>query len=662
MKKVVLILSAVIMIAVIALCVYFQDQSSINAVQFIVNTEAGITQNIQLFHNEGKYYAFLPSYADFETMRVKYSADHPLYLDGEKYDTQSSFSNIVTDREYALEIKNPLGITVCEETLLFVKSGSIPTVSITLMNGTVEDLHQNKNVKKTGTLAVIGATGEIDYIGSFGSIGGRGNTTWSEKKKPYNLEFDTDTQLLGMGATKKYSLLANACDESNLRNKLAYDLAKEMGVSHCIDSEFVDLYIDDVYYGLYLLCESVEIGQNVIDITDLEQLTQQVNQYPLRKSETFEITSNGMFQKGLQISNNPADITGGYLLEIEFPDRLVHDDSGFTTKDNTCFYIKAPQYASFEQVGYISDLFQRVEDLLEHEEVNQYIDLESWARYYLVHEVVANSDIGSFYFCKDSDTTNRQIVAGPVWDCDFSLGSGYLGLDLSPRAFYVNTWGWFEKLYRNPAFVELVKTIYANEMKTVMDRVLNIQLDRYVNQIQASYRMNELRWKGIQSFQWCNHYDTLQEHRSYLSNFLTQRISFLDSAWIDGIDYYRVYYKSEGPLYLRHHDSVEYGEVYGEFPVLSYEGYEFLGYFDKTTGAPYDPSKPVTENQFFIAKWKRSNAATDGGWKRVIRNILVEVYYNFEVYFCMALFLCIVLVVSACIFVDYRRRRRSGNA
>ena len=59
--------------------------------------------------------------------------------------------------------------------------------------------------------------------------------------------------------------------------------------------------------------------------------------------------------------------------------------------------------------------------------LEEYIDLESWAKKYLVEEIVKNFDggISSQYFYKDSDAKGEPLLyAGPVWDYDGALGNG----------------------------------------------------------------------------------------------------------------------------------------------------------------------------------------------------------------------------------------------
>ena len=95
---------------------------------------------------------------------------------------------------------------------------------------------------------------------------GRGNWTWNQQKKPYQLTLEKKTDLLGMGKAKNYLLLANVMDASLLRDQVLYDLADDMGLEYTPDIEPVDVFIDGEYKGSYSLSEKVEVGESRVNI------------------------------------------------------------------------------------------------------------------------------------------------------------------------------------------------------------------------------------------------------------------------------------------------------------------------------------------------------------------------------------------------------------
>jgi hypothetical protein len=63
-----------------------------------------------------------------------------------------------------------------------------------------------------------------------------------------------------MDESTEWSLIANASDKTNLRNKLIYDFANHISPHQgwVPENKYVDLFINGEYAGLYLLCEKKE--------------------------------------------------------------------------------------------------------------------------------------------------------------------------------------------------------------------------------------------------------------------------------------------------------------------------------------------------------------------------------------------------------------------
>ena len=55
----------------------------------------------------------------------------------------------------------------------------------------------------------------------------RGNSTSAGHKKPYNIKFSAKTDVLGMGANKKWTLLANCFEKTLIRNQVVFDVDRK---------------------------------------------------------------------------------------------------------------------------------------------------------------------------------------------------------------------------------------------------------------------------------------------------------------------------------------------------------------------------------------------------------------------------------------------------
>lgn len=105
--------------------------------------------------------------------------------------------------------------------------------------------------------------------------------------------------------------------------------------------------------------------------------------------------------KGYLVEKEPEDLTGGYLMEIETSDRYGLEASGFLTSRMQAVVFESPKYASHAQVAYVSGLYQDFEDAVFSPDgfspytgahYSDYIDVDSFARKYLVEELVKNLD------------------------------------------------------------------------------------------------------------------------------------------------------------------------------------------------------------------------------------------------------------------------------
>ena len=135
------------------------------------------------------------------------------------------------------------------------------------------------NTKANVEVVAIADDGTVVYSkddpdkGKFSTVKGRGNSTWGGKKKPYQISLNKKADLLQTGekdnAQKKWILLANANDASQLHSTIAYNLALELGMVG-VQCRPVDLYYDGEYRGSYLLTEKVEVPGRVF-IDSLEE-------------------------------------------------------------------------------------------------------------------------------------------------------------------------------------------------------------------------------------------------------------------------------------------------------------------------------------------------------------------------------------------------------
>lgn len=245
------------------------------------------------------------------------------------------------------------------------------------------------------------------YVEADAKIKLRGNSTLWVDKKAYKIKFNEKQDLLNMGADKEWALLANYFDPTHLRNYYAYNLAKALGLEYSVECKFVDVYINGVYNGLYLLSETVKTSKERVNI----ELDTASNEVPFLLELDMKI-----------IQDNP-----NYMETIDDEMFLVDN-----MKYNGKVYPFGTKYPdSFKditngQYRYIKDYIKNTFKSVRDGNYEDYIDVESFIDYFLIQELFMNADLdySSVYMYKPM---GEKLKFGPIWDFDLSSGNvGYI--------------------------------------------------------------------------------------------------------------------------------------------------------------------------------------------------------------------------------------------
>lgn len=556
---------------------------------------------INAWKGEDAYYLFLPSYADVQDVTLlSYATEFELPdLEGLVM-RGGSLPNLPLNEK--LECKT---VSTKEKFAFCVmKSANLPTVFMETDSGTIEDIWADKEVEENGKIQVIDEDGELLYQGGLQGVKGRGNYSFQHfEKKTMSITTKDEVSLLGLGAGTKYSLVANASDPTLIRNEIARRMEEILVTEYTNIGRFVDLYVNGEYLGNYYLCENIEISTERINVTNLEAKMDRL--YKKAGYESFpDYETDSKHAK--QLEYNPADISGGYLVEREFENRFreeyADNPSSFITETEEHFVVKSPMYCSDEQIDYLKDYFNQAETALLAEDgihpetglsYDEYIDVDSFVKKYLVEEVSKNYDggVSSSYFYKDSDTIDGRIKAAPIWDCDMSLGSYLDWMEyfsgnpegVSRLMLHTHASPWYEALYQKEEAYECICTYYKEKVSPYLDELITGGLDEYKEYLAASANMNNIRWQV--DLKKNLHYQDGETAFETLKNYMRQRKAFLDEVWIDGVIYHIVTFeKDEAILEIRY---IKDGETLGTLPENDEE--MFKGWIDKKN------RKPVSE-------------------------------------------------------------------
>ena len=272
--------------------------------------------------------------------------------------------------------------------------------------------------------------GGSELFSAEGGMRVRGNSTSTLEKQPWDIKLNEKASLLGMPKGKRWVLLANYWDRTNLRNDVGLEIARRTkGMAWNPRSQYVRLYREGKYEGLYLLCEKIKIAKERIDIPELS---------------TSDIKE--------------PEITGGYLLEFDYTD----DEISYTTeKFHYDVKIKEPDAPTKEQSNYIIDYLNTLERLLKsssqvsQQAYAQYIDIDSFIDFWLVGELVMNKDFNGPASCYMYKDRGGKLYAGPVWDLDLYTFSASVH---NVNQFLLKDYClYYSALFSDPAFTQRAK-------------------------------------------------------------------------------------------------------------------------------------------------------------------------------------------------------------
>jgi hypothetical protein len=433
----------------------------------------------------------------------------------------------------------------------------IPTIFIVTESGCMEFIHADMNNRERVEFLFVDEHGRVEYSGS-GDMNGRGNHTWQQPKRPYNfrLEYGVRVPLFGLGEGRHWTLLANYMDLHRVRNIVSLNLARELGISHTSRIRPVDVFINGDYAGVFDLVERRSID-HAVNLTNLEESTAILNGGDLSVFEpagVHEPLPGTM--KYFDIPFDPPDISGGYLLEVQFPRRYMLEYSGFVTTRGMAVNLRAPGIATRNQVAYISEFFRQMEDAVYSEtgynaagrHFSEFLDIRSFAMLYILEEFLLNVDAGnsSFFMYKDSVRVGSgRIYAGPPWDYDLSLGTlgEAHGVNFrDPHLWWVNSGHMdfnpqtylhlYAALWRHEIFRETVRELWQTEAAPIIRILVGLEdansalrpIDSYIEDIYASRQMDMLIWP-------MREYRRFYGQTPYLTEFARERFLFLDSHW-----------------------------------------------------------------------------------------------------------------------------------
>lgn len=395
--------------------------------------------------------------------------------------TKNDFSSPVV-YQFIMRNGETFQYTVKAEFLL----SAIPELTITTTDPSIAEI-PSKDYYLEGTLAVNGRGGYEDYTGKT-EVKGRGNSTWGYPKKPYRLKLNKKAEICGLGKAKNYVLLANHLDPTLMLNSVAFKIGRLLELPFINHAIPVDVVLNGIYKGSYLLTEQIEVKENRVDLDENNSVMWELDSYwddePKFKSTAF---------------NLPVMVKDPDLTTEQF-EYWKKDFNAFTTQ-----FAKEP---------------------LEGNSYVDMIDIESVAKFLITFNLVHNMEINhpkSVFLHKEG---NGKYVMGPIWDFDWAYDyegtSNHFGRYNTPLfSSSMNGVGtaFFQRFLQDSRVKAIYKRTWQDFKNNKLDALLQY-VDDYAVMLKPSVERNSELWENTRSF------DTkVKELKTWLRN----RADYIDS-------------------------------------------------------------------------------------------------------------------------------------
>jgi hypothetical protein len=236
--------------------------------------------------------------------------------------------------------------------------------------------------------------------------------------------------------------------------------------------------------------------------------------------------------------NTLPNLSGGYLLETEFSDRLTADDRWFATSGGINFIMQSPSGTDVTspQYDYMRTMMQRLEDTIlarNSDPATGYpslIDIDTLVNWFIIEELMKNVDSGfgsSVYLYKER---GAKLKMGPLWDFDITAGNvDYIADAIKPTGWLLPVHSpWVQALMADPVFKRRLQTRWSQLRLPYAGIGIYIEALRW--RLYRSQTENVRRWPILNTYVWPNAVvlGSYDKEVDYLKSWLNQRMTWMD--------------------------------------------------------------------------------------------------------------------------------------
>jgi hypothetical protein len=392
-----------------------------------------------------------------------------------------------------------------------VQLTNIPTIYINTVGGAAVS---NTTTWVPGFITVVGGDSSDVQVRDTIEIRGRGNSTWGLAKKPYRIKFSQKRHLLNMkDDAKDWVLLANHADKTLIRNAVAFEIGRFMGMSFTPSTQFADVYLNNVFLGNYMVTDQIEAGKNRVDV---DKLT------------------------ALDVSD--PNVTGGYVFERDGfnTGELIN----FNSTKAVPFSVKEPDsdIIQAQQKTYLVNYVNYFESVLfstawkdPSAGYRALLDSASFYKWYIASELTGNIDCfwSTYMYKKRNDI---KLYHGPLWDYDIAFNNDTRRKDISTVRMLTTAFDnktWITQMATDPWFKTSVNNLWKDMVSKDIKGHLQTYIDSLVTVLDASQKKNYEKWGTLNVLvynEWYK-YPTYQEYVNVLKAYINTRVDFLTTSF-----------------------------------------------------------------------------------------------------------------------------------
>ena len=428
------------------------------------------------------------------------------------------------------------------------------------------------------SLTNIDGTKMLDAVSAEVKV--RGNQTTSYDKKPLRIKFDKPQDMLRMNAGAKFKnwiLLAEYKDASMLRNKTALSIARDLlqkDGHYVTDAEFVEVFINQEYWGVYLLTEMQQVHNERVNISPVSSGYTNTDIGYFFVLDEYYMNEDALLRFQIDYADNapliPYDGKGGSDRTItplslgnsenkkDIGIRIISEIYSQEQRDFIASYVNNV-YRIMYAAAYRNEAYQFNADysaiekataLTPREAVEQVVDLQSLIDTYILNEVVCNADLyqSNFYMTADFGSTgNKKITFEAPWDFDSALGNtsccpdttGFYAANIIADNSVSSINPWLTVLANTDWYQEMIKDTWTTAYDDkVFDRALKM-IETDTRNCKTAFAKNYMRWDNIKlnkpfaaelssrAAACKNETEAIE----YLSEWLESRVNFLNEQW-----------------------------------------------------------------------------------------------------------------------------------